>query len=426
MNGYLWAALALWAATFCGRLLTESLRNFSRKRLATFLKGRGREDEDLVLEIITLDTPLEIASASLTSLLFGAAVLLTGYGFLLSHAAMPPAELAIWGVFFAGVIVVGMVLLPRAVSLVAAEGLLVKLWPVLRAALRVAAPLTVTAGGLDTVALRLAAREEPDDSGDLIADEIETVVGEGEKDGTIRQNVSRMIKQIVDLADVDVREVMTPRTDFKTLMADTTIAEARRLFLEVGHSRIPVIGDSPDDLLGVVYAKDLLKVHDREDRRITDVEDLLRAPLFVPISSKVEKLLGDMRSQRMHMAIILDEYGGVVGMVTLEDILEEIVGDIADEYDPEKDGQELVIVDEQTIELDAKYKIDELNRAFDFGLPDDNEFETVGGFVFGELDRVPDVGDMVTWNALEFTVLAAEARRIVRLRLRRLDQAVSA
>ena len=202
---------------------------------------------------------------------------------------------------------------------------------------------------------------------------------------------------------------------------DLTLEEARQQLIESGHSRIPVIGDSTDDVLGILYAKDLLKAlaPTRSGQAIPVLRDIIREPVFVPITTAIPSLLELMKREKVHIAIVHDEYGGVAGLVTMEDILEEIVGEIADEYDEEQVGDEIHELDEKSVEVSARVRLDELNRRFDFGLPEDGEFDTIGGFVFAQKGSMPSAGESFGWQKLLFTIINADARMVKRLRIDR-------
>jgi CBS domain containing-hemolysin-like protein len=227
----------------------------------------------------------------------------------------------------------------------------------------------------------------------------------------------------MQLQDEDVGAIMTPRTEMDCVSADLTLEEARVQLIESGHSRIPVIGDSTDDVLGILYAKDLLKAvaPTRTGHAIPVLRDIIRDPTFVPITTAIPSLLELMKRQKVHIAIVHDEYGGVAGLVTMEDILEEIVGEIADEYDEVQLPDEIRELNESAVEVSARVRLDELNRRFDYGLPEDDEFDTVGGFVFSQKGSMPSQGETLDWHNLRLTVLNADARKLNRLRIDRIS-----
>jgi CBS domain containing-hemolysin-like protein len=224
------------------------------------------------------------------------------------------------------------------------------------------------------------------------------VIEEGERD---------MIHSVFELGDTIVREVMVPRPDIVFIERGKTVRQALSLALRSGFSRIPVTGGSADDVLGVTYLKDLVrKAQDgREDAK---VEDCMRAAAFVPDSKPVDELLREMQVAQTHMAVVIDEYGGTAGIVTIEDVLEEIVGEIADEYDRESPLVERI--DAATVRVTARLPIDELNEMYDVSLPAE-DVDTVGGLLASALGRVPIPGATVTLEGLTFVAESAKGRR---------------
>jgi CBS domain containing-hemolysin-like protein len=224
------------------------------------------------------------------------------------------------------------------------------------------------------------------------------VIEEGERD---------MIHSVFELGDTLVREVMVPRPDIVFIERGKTVRQALSLALRSGFSRIPVIGENADDVLGVAYLKDLVrKTHDgKEDAK---VEDCARQPTYVPDSKPVDELLREMQAVQTHIAVVVDEYGGTAGIVTIEDILEEIVGEIADEYDREVPAVERL--DDSTVRVTARLPIDELNEMYDVSLPSE-DVDTVGGLLASALGRVPIPGATVTIEGLTFTAESSKGRR---------------
>jgi CBS domain containing-hemolysin-like protein len=224
------------------------------------------------------------------------------------------------------------------------------------------------------------------------------VIEEGERD---------MIHSVFELGDTLVREVMVPRPDIVFIERGKTVRQALSLALRSGFSRVPVIGENADDILGVAYLKDLVrKTHDgKEDAK---VEDCARQPTYVPDSKPVDELLREMQAVQTHIAIVVDEYGGTAGIVTIEDILEEIVGEIADEYDREVPAVERL--DDSTVRVTARLPIDELNEMYDVSLPSE-DVDTVGGLLASALGRVPIPGATVTIEGLTFTAESSKGRR---------------
>ena len=244
-------------------------------------------------------------------------------------------------------------------------------------------------------------------------EELRLLVSVGEEEGVLEEEETEMIHSIFEFADTTVREVMVPRIDMVTLEADATVDEAVDLALQAGFSRIPVYKESIDDIIGVLYTKDMLKQL-REDHNTLPVRDLVRPAYFVPETKKLDDLLREMQQKRVHMVIVVDEYGSVAGLVTIEDLVEEIVGDIQDEYDREEKLYEKVSENEYI--FDAKINIDEFNELMDTKL-DNTGYETLGGFLYAQLDKIPVVGDTIKFNNLTFTVLTTRGRRITQVRV---------
>jgi magnesium and cobalt exporter, CNNM family len=245
-------------------------------------------------------------------------------------------------------------------------------------------------------------------------DELRLLVEVGEEEGVLEEEEREMIDNVFDLSDTAVREIMIPRIDMVTVEADDDIREATQVILQGGQSRIPVYEDSIDNIIGVLYAKDLLRIHALNQQ--ASVRSVMRPPFFVPESKHLDDLLREMQSQRVHIAIVVDEYGSVSGLITIEDLVEEIVGDIQDEYDIEEQLVEKTGEDEFI--LDAKLGLDEFEEEIDRRLPEDG-YETVGGFVISQLDKIPSAGDTVRFEDMAFTVLGTKGRRITKLRVER-------
>jgi CBS domain containing-hemolysin-like protein len=241
-------------------------------------------------------------------------------------------------------------------------------------------------------------------------DEIKRMVdvAAAEDEAEIEEEERELIHSVFEFGDTVVREVMVPRPDMKAIRSDAAWDEALTLITQAGYSRIPIFEGDTDNIIGVLYAKDLLRrMH--EAKRETKVNALGRAPLFVPEQKKVSELLREMQNQHIHMAIVVDEYGGTAGLVTIEDLIEEIVGEIVDEYDREEPLVEPV--DESTIRVDAKMPIDEVNELLNVELPHE-EWDTVGGLVFGLTGRVPAAGEVVEYDSLSFRTERVTGRRI--------------
>jgi putative hemolysin len=284
-------------------------------------------------------------------------------------------------------------------------------------------PIVLSLGAITNFFVRLLGGQMKHRGPFVTEEELRLLVSVGEEEGVLEEEETEMIHSIFEFADTTVREVMIPRIDMVTLEADATVDEAVDLALQAGFSRIPVYKESIDDIIGVLYTKDMLKQL-REDHNTLSIKDLVRPAYFVPETKRLDDLLREMQQRRVHMVIVVDEYGSVAGLVTIEDLVEEIVGDIRDEYDHEENLYEQISENEYI--FDAKINIDEFNELMDTHL-DDTGYETLGGFLYAQLDKIPVVGDTIKFNDLTFTVQTTRGRRITQVRVVRdqKDQAAS-
>ncbi len=237
----------------------------------------------------------------------------------------------------------------------------------------------------------------------------------GEEEGMIEQEEQEMIASIFEFGETLVREVMVPRIDIVAIDEETSLDEAVKVILEAGHSRIPVYQENIDNIIGLLYAKDLLRYF-AEGRTDVEIREILRPAYFVPETKKVDELLQELQQRRVHMAIVVDEYGGTAGLVTIEDLLEEIVGEIQDEYDSEQPFVEEI--SESEFIFNARVDLDEVNKRLHIELPSEGG-DTLGGFIYSQLGRVPVRGDVIPFDGVTLEVLSVDGQRIERVRVRR-------
>jgi CBS domain containing-hemolysin-like protein len=241
--------------------------------------------------------------------------------------------------------------------------------------------------------------------------EIRELVDLAEERGVVEHGERQMIQSVFELGDTIAREVMVPRTDVVWVEGARSVPQALALALRSGFSRIPVIGENVDDIIGVVYLKDLAgRAQDPDRARLTKVEDVMRSAAYVPESKPVDELLREMQAMRTHLVIVIDEYGGTAGIVTIEDILEEIVGEIADEYD-EDERAPIERLDDGTVRVAARLAVEDLAELFDVDFPDRDDVETVGGLLAEALGRVPIEGSTATVHGIELTAESLGGRR---------------
>lgn len=258
-------------------------------------------------------------------------------------------------------------------------------------------------------------KNQPEATSTVTEDELKTLVDAGQEEGVFELGERRMIYSIFQLGDTLAREIMVPRIDMLALEVATPLPEAIDALLDSGHSRVPVYEETVDNTLGLLYAKDLLRVW-REGGQINSLRALLRPAYFVPEAKKVDELLAEMQSQRIHIAIVVDEYGGVAGLVTLEDIVEEILGEIRDEYDQSEELPYQLMKNGDYVFL-GRVDLDDFNEIMEASLPKD-EADTLGGYIYSQIGRVPNVGENVQKDNLMLTVEQVSARRIRKVRAR--------
>lgn len=257
-------------------------------------------------------------------------------------------------------------------------------------------------------------------------DDLFEALDEAQAEEVIDSDARWMIEGVLDVAETQVRDIMIPRGQMSVVERDASLAEVIKEVTESGHSRFPVIGDSRDEIVGLLLAKDLLrrlaKVEGALDEAAQgpfDVRESLRPVVFVPESKRLNVLLKEFRASRNHMAVVVDEYGGISGLVTIEDVLEQIVGEIDDEYD-EAEGAFILRQDDDRFAVRALTPIEEFNRYFDCSFSDE-EFDTVGGLVTHEFGRMPTRGEQVQIGEFAFAVQRADSRRVLQLQVMLVD-----
>ena len=418
-----WLAV-IGLATTCGAAIaTRSLAEFSRHELDDICRRRGSLDR--LGQIIKRRDQVALGAQTLQVL---ASALLVASTVVWVHGEFLALAKPHW-YSLASSIVAGLLLLlaveiwiPWAVVRLWAAPFLYFTWPFWQATSVGLTPLAFGARFVDTFFHRLLGRipEVPDE--ESFEDEIRTIVTEGHREGLLEEDAREMIEGVIELSDVVVSAIMTPRTDMVSIPLSYSWSEAVDFVIKVGHTRIPAHDQNRDDIVGILYVKDLLpELAKGTSPPATPWSSLLREPRFIPETKPVDVLLQEFQRNQQHMVVVLDEYGGVSGLVTMEDVLEEIVGEIIDEYDKDLvDG--IRRLDDRTTDVLGKVHIDEINDRLDLALPDDGDFDTIGGFVFSELGHVPVVGEELVYKNVRITVVEATRRRIERVRLEILDR----
>ncbi len=242
----------------------------------------------------------------------------------------------------------------------------------------------------------------------MTACEIQDLIRVSEDEGVVNEEEGEMIRSIFSLRSTVVREVMVPRIDMACVSVDATVREILETILSCGHSRIPVFENSIDNVIGLLYAKDLLKYWGLSDDLI-HIRSIMRSPYFIPETKNLEQLLQEFRDKHVHLAIVIDEYGGTSGLITIEDLLEQIVGDIQDEHDREE--ALFTVNDDGSVTADARMPIEELEELFQVEIERD-KFDTVGGLIFHLTGKISASGEIVENDQLSITILDSDERKI--------------
>jgi putative hemolysin len=403
----------------------SAIVNLRQRRIDQLLR-EDREKAARVARLAENSTPL-LASFQLWNALTG--VLATGIAVLtlssplkqvlarvdiLASVSAPLSDGVIIVVMAFALLILG-ILVPEAVGAAHAERL--AFWvarpveamttlvsPIIKLVVTISDGLSVLMGGEPLRAMPFITEEE-----------IMTMVDAGQEVGVIEADEKEMIYSVFALGSTLAREVMVPRIDIVALDVEATLEEALDVAIQVGHSRIPTYEENIDNIVGLLYAKDLLQLW-RDKREEVSLRDVLRTPHFVPESKPVDELLEEMQQRKVHMVIVVDEYGGTAGVVTLEDIVEEIVGEIQDEYDTEEPIVEQA-GDGEFI-FNARVDLDDVNRLMGAELPTEMG-DTLGGFIYSQLGKVPTPGEMVSFDGLVIEVLSVSGRRIRKVRVYR-------
>jgi putative hemolysin len=346
------------------------------------------------------------AAVSLTEQLTG---LLAGAG--VDRGTAEGASLIIVTVLLALFTIVFAELVPKTLALANSERFAFTLSLPVEFLARALSPVIAALTGITNAITRLLGAQVSTEA-QITAEELRLIVERGGEQGVLEAEEEQMINAVIELGTRRVHEVMVPRIAMVTLSAEATIGQAIDSIVAEGHSRIPVYENTVDEIVGIVYAKDLLPFLKAGAPETPDLRALLRTPVFVPESMTVDDLLHELQRRKVHLAIVLDEYGGTAGLVTIEDLLEEIVGEIQDEYDEEEPM--IVKLSDDEARVDGRASVDDLAEIFETHVPleDEDEYDTVGGLIYHRIGGVPKPGDQVAVDGLTLTVETTDGRRV--------------
>jgi len=409
---FLLGILSLGTLFFAVNAIT--LRILSRAKLQESFKEAGKKDlsEDIVenSEKLTL-------TCSFYRVIINMLILLLMLNFFKIVALWWVALL----ISIAIVFVFGLVI-PHAWAKYAGEKLLSRTYRFLTLLSVVTSPILYIWKFVDSLIRRLAgvAETTAEEQQEEKQEEFLTDLEQHKMEGAVDEEEQEMIENVLELSETTADEIMTPRTDIIAVEVDSPLQPILDAINSAGHSRLPVYKKNIDNIIGFVYAKDLLSEIGKkpEDFKLCN---RIREAYFVPETKPLRTLLHEFQNQKVHIAVVLDEYGGTAGIVTIEDILEELVGEITDEYE-EKPPEPIKKMDDNTIEVDARTYIDDLNDEFEMNLPEEEDYDTIGGFVFSYLGYIPKTDETFDYESLKFTISSAETRRIKLIRIQLLNR----
>ncbi len=422
MSSWPWPAsfVALLVATYVAAV-NLALLDYSPSALHRRLAAKGREAggdrlreqlEPTILAISLLQTFLRVVYVGLVV----AAIV----------GVDEDAQLTWTGLIVSSLIAVVLLwlcssVLARAIAKYIAEGIIARSLPMLGLASNIGRPLSRALSFIDEATRRLSGANLRDND-DHVEEELLQSIEDTRREGGLDVTAATLMGNVVEFSTTDIAEVMTPRTDIDGLELTDDVAAIRSFIEKVGHSRIPVFEGDLDHIVGILYAKDLIP-YLGEDVSDFKLRPLLRKTTVFPDTKPVSELLADFQLSEVHMAIVIDEYGGTSGLVTIEDVLEEIVGEIHDEHEPQgPEEPTLTSIDERHVEVDGRFHIDDLNQQLGLELPEVDEYDTVGGFMLARLGRVPTIGEEFVAHDVRFTAIAATHTHVQRVAIELLDE----
>ncbi|MEE2640904.1 MAG: hemolysin family protein [Planctomycetota bacterium] len=402
------------------------LHEFSRHELESYCRRRNRPE--MFDEV--LDHHEKFALAAETLQWFGTVCFVvagtlwffsvpesegTTSTFAAAHVRLPRSlELASWFFLLTVFHLLINSWIPWAVVKLASAPFLFHTWQLWRLVSWLAMPMLIGFSMIQFVAHRMAGKEEDDEEAEeeALEEEIRSIVTAGERDGLLESPAREMIEGVINLDDIDVGEIMTPRSRMNALDIHLDSRELIRRAIDFGHTRIPIYENEVENIIGILFVKDLLPILlEESSEKNAEIRSFLRPPQFVPISIQSDDLLQKFRESHSHLSIVVDEYESVVGVVTIEDVLEEIVGEITDETDSEE-SPEIVRLADGRAEVVASIRIDDLNEHLQIDLPDTDDFDTLAGLVLSRLGRIPRPGELLVEGNVRVEVHRASSRKI--------------
>jgi CBS domain containing-hemolysin-like protein len=405
-----------------------ALRIFSHVKLQEAFKAAiNKEDSKDLTERLSEKEEELILTCSLYRLIFNMCILLVLF-FVFTGRGEPAGrdnrivDYLLSALVAFGIFSVFSLAIPHAWAKYAGEKFLSRTYRIVMLFAYIASPILYIFKLYDGIVRRLAgiAETTPEEQHEEKQEEFLTGLEQHKTEGVLDEEEQEMIENVLELSNSTADEIMTPRTDIVAVEVNSDLQQVLQTITSGGHTRIPVYEEKIDNIVGLIYAKDLLAEIGKNPDDF-NLREKLRKVYFVPETKPLRVLLHEFQNQKLHISIVLDEYGGTAGIVTLEDILEELVGEITDEYE-ETPAEPVKKIDQNTIEADARTYIDDLNDKFDLNLPEDEDYETIGGFVFSRLGYIPKAGESFDYENLTFTIASAEARKIKRIKIQKVPE----
>jgi len=397
-----------------------ALRIFSLAKLQDALKAANREN---LTDNLVGNAEKLILTCSLYRLIANCCILLLLLDiFAATHEGGPQlSDYLLTFIIATAIFSIFSLAIPHAWAKYAGEKVLSRMYKMLMLSATIAWPVLYVFQLYDGFVRRMAgvAQISPEEQQEEKQEEFLTDLEQHRMEGVVDKEEQEMIESVLELDETAADEIMTPRTDITAVEVNSDLQTVLDTIITAGHTRVPVYEESIDKIIGLIYAKDLLTDIGKEPADFK-LRNKMRDVYFVPETKPLRTLLHEFQSRKLHIAVVLDEYGGTAGVVTLEDIIEELVGEITDEYE-ETPTEPVKKIDKNTIEADARTYVDDLNDEFELNLPEDEDYDTIGGFVFSHLGYIPKTGDSFDYDNLKFTIVSAEARRIKRIRIVRTE-----
>ncbi|OHB65593.1 MAG: hypothetical protein A2168_05850 [Planctomycetes bacterium RBG_13_50_24] len=404
-----------------------ALRIFSHVKLQEAFKAaiKKEDSKDLTERFLEKEEEL-ILTCSLYRLIFNMCILLVLVAVFTHRSDPAQTSSYAFDLFLAAIVAfvifsVFSLAIPHAWAKYAGEKILSRTYWIIMLFAFITSPILYIFKLYDGFVRRLAgiAETTPEEEHEEKQEEFLTGLEQHKTEGVLDEEEQEMIENVLELRSSTADEIMTPRTDIVAAEVNSDLQQVLQIITSGGHTRIPVYEDNIDNIVGLIYAKDLL-AEIGKDTVDFKLREKMRKVYFVPETKPLRVLLHEFQNQKLHIAIVLDEYGGTAGIVTLEDILEELVGEITDEYEATP-AEPIKKIDQNTIEADARISIDDLNDQFDLNLPEDENYETIGGFVFSRLGYIPKANESFDYENLKFTIASAEARKIKRIKIQKIE-----